>query len=156
VVEQVNRRNFLCSLVATLGWPNGSFAAGEPISVIVHRQNPVSQADASELRLIFQTTKTAWSATGERVTPVNLPETNLVRQNFDRAVLGLEPDRVARYWIDRKIRGDARPPRTAPNAAAVTRAVASNPAMIGYVPVGDVGADVKVIAKIVNGKLQPI
>jgi ABC-type phosphate transport system substrate-binding protein len=153
----MNRRNLLRSfLAAVLGWPDDSFAATDPISIVVHKRSSVSGVDRNELRQIFQTNKTAWSQTGDRVTPLNLPEKHLARQEFDRVVLGLEPDRVARYWVDRKIRGDARPPRTAPNPAAVVRAVAGNPEMVGYVPTSEVGKDVKVIARIVDGKLQGV
>jgi ABC-type phosphate transport system substrate-binding protein len=153
----MNRRNMLRSfLAALLGWPDDSFAASDPISVIVHKTSQVSRVDRNELRQIFQTNKTAWSQTGDRVTPLNLPDKHLVRQEFDRVVLGLEPDRVARYWVDRKIRGDARLPRTAPNPAAVVRAVTGNPEMVGYVLASEVDKDVKVIARIVDGKLQGV
>lgn len=153
----MNRRNMLRSfLAALLGWPDDSFAASDPISVIVHKSSQVSRVDRNELRQIFQTNKTAWSQTGDRVTPLNLPDKHLVRHEFDRVVLGLEPDRVARYWVDRKIRGDARPPRTAPNPAAVVRAVTGNPEMVGYVLASEVDKDVKVIARIVDGKLQGV
>jgi ABC-type phosphate transport system substrate-binding protein len=153
----MNRRNMLRSfLAALLGWPDDSFAANDPISVIVHRSSRVSGVDRNELRQIFQTNKTAWSQTGDRVSPLNLPDKHLTRQEFDRVVLGLEPDRVARYWVDRRIRGDARPPRTAPNPAAVIRAVTGNPEMVGYVLASEVDKDVKVIARIVDGKLQGV
>ncbi|MDQ2643885.1 MAG: hypothetical protein M3020_08735 [Myxococcota bacterium] len=151
----MNRRNLLRSILAAFfGWPEESFAAHAPISVIVNKRCRVSDVDRNELRQIFQTTKTAWSGTGDRVTALNLPDKHPVRHEFDRVVLGLEPDRVLRYWVDRKIRGDARPPRTAPNPAAVLRAVAADHDMIGYVPSSDVDKDVKVIARIVDGNLQ--
>ncbi len=151
----MNRRNLLRSLLAALlGWPEIGSAADEPVSVIVAKRSKVSAVDRDELRQIFQTNRTTWSQTGDRVIPLNLPDKNPVRHDFDRAVLGLDPDRVSRYWVDRKIRGDARPPRTAPNPAAVVRAVESNPQLVGYVPASDVSGDVKVIARIVDGKLQ--
>jgi ABC-type phosphate transport system substrate-binding protein len=151
----MNRRSVLRALLAALfGWPDDGFAASEPISVIVFKRSKVPGVDRNELRQIFQTNKTAWSQTGDRATPINLPDKSPIRHDFDRAVLGLDPDRVARYWVDRKIRGDARPPRTAPNPAAVVRAVANNPELVGYVPASDVGNEVKVIARIVDGKLQ--
>ena len=152
----MNRRNALRSLLATLGlgWSEGSFAGSEPISVIVDKHSKVAQVDRNELRQIFQTSRTTWSSTGDRAVPINLPDNHAVRHDFDRAVLGLDPDGVARYWVDRRIRGDARPPRKAPNPAAVIRAVTGNRSAVGYVLASDANADVKVIARIVNGKLQ--
>ena len=105
-----------------------------------------------ELRQIFQTTKTTYPSGGS-VTAVNLPEDSPLRKEFDSTVLGLDPDRVARYWTDRKIRGDARPPKKVPSPAAVVRTVSKSEGAIGYVPESEAGADVKVIAKVVNGKV---
>jgi len=151
----MNRRSVLRSLLAALfGWTDEGFAADEAIAVIVSKRSKVSGADRDELRQIFQTNRTTWSRTGDRVTPLNLPDKSPIRHEFDRAVLGMDPDRVTRYWVDRKIRGDTRPPRTAPNPAAVVRAVASNPDIVGYVPASDVSDDVRVIARIVDRKLQ--
>lgn len=153
--REMNRRSLLRSLSAMLfWWPDEALAADEPISVIVHKRSRVATVDRDELRQIFQTHKTAWSATGDRAIPINLPDKHPVRHEFDRAVLGLDPDRVARYWVDRKIRGDARPPRTAPSPAAVVRAVATNPDLVGYVPASEVGDEVKVVAKIIDGTLR--
>jgi ABC-type phosphate transport system substrate-binding protein len=131
-----------------------SEAAGDPIIVvIVNNANPVTSVGASELRPIFQTTKTRWSGGGD-VTPLNLPPENKLRQDFDQAVLGLDPARASRYWQDRKIRGGARAPKHLPNSAAVLAAVAVDPSAVGYVNVSEVTKAVKVVARIVKGKLS--
>jgi hypothetical protein len=43
---------------------------------------------------------------------------------------------VARYWIERKIRGQGGPPRIIPSANLVARIVARVPGAIGYVVEG--------------------
>jgi ABC-type phosphate transport system substrate-binding protein len=149
------RRTFLRALltaIPALAWSRRSSAA-EVLAVIVNRANPAISLAQNELRPIFQTTKKAWG-TGEDATPINLPEDNPLRTDFDQAVLGLDRERVARYWTDRKVRGGARPPVRVPTTAAVLKAVASKPGAIGYVKLSEVNASVKVVAKIVNGKLQ--
>lgn len=143
----------LC-LSATVGvWARGSEAGGEAIVVIVNKANPASSLGVSDLRPIFQTTKTSWSSGGDAI-PFNLPFDNGLRQEFDRAVLGLDPDRVARYWQDRKIRGGARAPKQVASVGAVLAAVAANPGAVGYLNAGEANGTVKVVAKIVAGKFS--
>jgi ABC-type phosphate transport system substrate-binding protein len=68
-------------------------------------------------------------------------------------VLGLDPDRVARYWIDRKIRGGDRPPQTAPSSAVMVKVVAKTAGALGYAEASAVDASVKVVAKVVDGQV---
>lgn len=143
------RRLFLAGLLALLFTP--PVHGGDEIAVIAHKSVSVTSIASSDLRPIFQTTKTSWA--GLQVMPVNLPSEDATRKGFDAAVLGLDPDRVARYWIDRKIRGGNAPPKTIPNAAMVLKVVASKAEAIGYVPVDSVAGDVKVIAKIRGGQV---
>ncbi len=82
-------------------------AVGAPrvdVVVIANKAVSATRISRDELRPIFQTKKNTWPD-GTSARPFNLTETNPVRRAFDAAVLGLDPDRVARYWIDRKIRG---------------------------------------------------
>jgi ABC-type phosphate transport system substrate-binding protein len=149
------RRTFLHAVLAALpalAWSRRSSAA-EVLAVIVNKANPASSLAQNDLRPIFQTTKKAWG-TGEDAVPINLPEDSPLREDFDRAVLGLDRDRVARYWTDRKVRGGARPPVRVPTTAAVLKAVAGKPGAVGYVKLSEVNSSVKVVAKIVNGKVQ--
>jgi ABC-type phosphate transport system substrate-binding protein len=136
-----------------LGWAAGSSASGEVIAVIVNKANPLKVLDKDDLRPIFQTTRKVWSF-GEEAVPVNLPEDNSLRNEFDRAVLGLDPERVARYWTDRKVRGGARPPVRVQSTSAVLRTIATRPGAVGYVRLSEVNASVKVVAKISDGKLS--
>ena|SRR5688572_11132176 len=141
-----------CLLAAgVLSW-SASSTAGDPIAVIVNPGNPISSISVSDLRPIFQTTKTSWGNSAGDAMPLNLPEDSPVRQEFDKATLGLDPDRVARYWQDRKIRGGARAPTRVPSSGAVLKVVAAKLGAVGYVKVSEVNATVKVVAKIQDGK----
>jgi ABC-type phosphate transport system substrate-binding protein len=144
----------LLSSIVGLG-AQRSAAGGEPLGmvVIVNKANPATALGASDLRPIFQTSKTSWGG-GSDATPFNLPVDNRLRQDFDQAVLGLDPERAARYWKDRKIRGGARAPRQLPSTGTVLAAVAADPGAVGYVNAGEANNSVKVVAKIVGGKLS--
>jgi len=85
--------------------------------------------------------------------PINLADESPVRRSFDAAVLGLDPDRVARYWIDRKIRGGERPPRKVSSASAAVRSVAGDRGGVAYVLRADLSPSVKVVAKVSHGKV---
>jgi len=134
--------------VVVLLWTQGSQAGSNDLLVIVNTQNNVGKLSASDLRPIFQTSKRKWD-NGALVEPVNLPEKSLQRQAFDKAVLGFDPETALRYWIDRKVRGEARPPKKLTSPAAVLAHVASTAGGIGYIPAeGAVTSGVKVIARV--------
>lgn len=134
--------------------PLPSFAGDSPEMIVVIANKSVGAAKVTrdDLRPIFQTKKDTWPD-GSAAKPFNLPDSNRSRHGFDAAVLGLDPDRVARYWIDRKIRGGERPPQTAPSSAVMVKVVAKTAGAVGYVEASAVDASVKVIAKIVDGQV---
>jgi ABC-type phosphate transport system substrate-binding protein len=122
------------------------------IVVIANKGVGATKVSRDDLRPIFQTKKDTWPD-GSSAKPFNLPDANKVRQRFDAAVLGLDSDRVARYWIDRKIRGGERPPQTAPSSAVMVKVISKTAGGVGYVEAAAVDASVKVIAKIVDGQV---
>jgi ABC-type phosphate transport system substrate-binding protein len=123
----------------------------ETILVIVNKAVAVGSLSREELRPIFQTKKNTWPD-GSALRAFNLPETDAARRGFDAAVLGLDPDRVVRYWIDRKIRGGDRPPQLAPSAAVMLKVVGATPGAIGYVDSHvALPPNVKVLAKVSGG-----
>jgi ABC-type phosphate transport system substrate-binding protein len=152
----MKRPSFILALLLCAAplWNTSSIAGPDDIVVIVNTQNPVQTIDASDLRPIFQTTKTSWGNSAGDTMPLNLPEDNPLRLEFDKAVLGLDADRVARYWQDRKIRGGARPPMRVSSTGMVLKGVASKAGAVGYVKASEVNATVKVVARIADGKLR--
>jgi ABC-type phosphate transport system substrate-binding protein len=134
--------------------PLDSFAGGprDVLLVIANKTVSVTKISREELRPIFQTKKDSWPD-GSPARSFNLPESNAVRQEFDAAVLGLDPDRVARYWIDRKIRGGERPPQTAPSSALMVKLVSKTSGAVGYIEAAALDTSVKVVAKVVNGQV---
>ena len=67
------------------------------------------------------------------------------RIGFDRTVLGMSPEAAARYWIDRRIRGQSGAPKAVEPAAVIQRVVARLPHSVGYVRLKDVSAEVQVV-----------
>ncbi len=142
------RRRFLLAggLTAASLSLEGRALASADLLVIVHRDN-IQRLSTGDIEAIFRTTLRHW-ANGDTVVPFNLAAGTHERVAFDRAALGLEPDKASRYWIDRKIRGGQPPPRTAPNPLLVARLVAELKAGIGYVPEGLLHAGVRAVGRV--------
>ena len=139
--------------VAALSWEGRSSAGpDEDLFVIVNKANTATVVTREDLRPLFQTTKGEWPD-GVKAEPINLADESAERHRFDVAVLGLDADRTARYWVDRKIRGGERPPRKVSSPSAAVRSVAGDKGGVGYVLRADVNASVKVVARITDGKV---
>lgn len=119
-------------------------AWGSDLVVIAHpsvKETP----NRSDLGAIFTTRKQSWSS-GARIVPFNFPAKHELRVQFDQIVLGMDPDDVARYWIDRRIRGGNTPPKQVPNALTIVKLVEKLEGSIGYVPRSAVSSGVRTIS----------
>ncbi len=120
------------------------------LCVVVAPTSKLSDVTLADLRRIF---------TGERVTdpggnkliPLNHPPRTVDRVGFDRTVLGMGPDEVGRFWVDRRIRGGSGPPRTVDSISTLRRVVKNLPGAIGYLRRTQQSAEVKLVR--IDGKL---
>jgi hypothetical protein len=140
------------SLAARAGAPR---AAAPPSStelvVVVAAQSPLHDISRSALRRAYLSEVT--EDHGARLVPLNQPPGMPARVAFDRALLGLEPDAIARFWIDQRIRGQGSAPRAIPTVSLLLRVLAQLPGGISYLRRSDLPANftaVKVIT--VDGK----
>ena len=118
--------------------------------VVVSKGSPVQDLSLAELRRIF-TNEGDSDGTGQRYVPFNHPPHTVDRIGFDHVVLGMSPDDVSRFWIERKIRGLPGPPRSVDSLSLLLRLIARLPGGIGYARPGQLTNDVRVIR--VNGRL---
>lgn len=150
------RRWWLVGMVAVAAVVAGAGAAldAEPadsLAVIVHADN-AARLTAGELEDVFRRRKLAWPD-GERVIPINATPDSARRKRFDRVVLGMSPEEVARFWLDQRIRGAGTAPREVGDAFLTIKLVARIKGAIGYVPEDSELRDVRVVARIRDGKL---
>jgi hypothetical protein len=131
----------------------GRAAEEESIDVVVHPRVPAKSLSTSELEALFTRAQTRWSD-GKPVVPLSFPTGSTLRERFDRAVLRLDPKQVARFWLDQRIRGLGQPPKQALNTAMMLKVVANLPGGIGYVPTLKSPSGVRVVARIVQGKVS--
>ena len=128
-----------------------SLHAGEraPLAVIVSRSNPLNELSSAQLSRMYMGDMV--DSGGGRLIPLNRATATEERAQFDRLVLGKSPDEMARYWIDRKIRGQSGAPKAVEPVDVYARVVAKLDGAIGYVKVSDLRGDVKVLR--IDGKV---
>ena len=145
-----------------LVWCGGAFAAAllapvfadaenasEELAVVTAKQSPLEGLSLSQLKRLYLGDAIQGPG-GEKLLPLNRDPKSPERLGFDRSVLGMSPEAVARYWIDRKIRGQSGAPRAVDPGSVAERVVARLPGALVYVRAKEVGAEVKVIR--VDGK----
>ena len=145
----MERRTLLTVGLATtaLAFWQRPLVAGQKIAVVVHPKNPVKSLGLDEIEAIFKALRRSWPGK-KRILPFNLPARPPLRVAFDRAALHMEPDAVARYWIDQRVRGGQHPPTQVPSSKMLLQVVASLESSIGYAPVGEISGGVKVVAEV--------
>jgi hypothetical protein len=143
----MNRRTFTqslgASLVAALSGSRLALAASPGLVVIVGKSSPIDNLTLGTLRNIFLAHPAIEN--GVRLVPFNGPPNSPERVLFDRRVLGMDPDEVARHWVDQRIRGNPGPPRTIAGAKLLRQVVARLPGAIGYLVAEELDGTVKAI-----------
>jgi ABC-type phosphate transport system substrate-binding protein len=77
--------------------------------------------------------------------PVDLPESNPLRQAFYKKTTDRDPPQIKAVWSRLTFTGQGQPPRELADAAAVKKAVAADPKAIGYIDKSQLDAGVKVV-----------
>lgn len=129
--------------LACLATPTTAAAEGKKLVVVVARGSKVTSISRAELRRCFLGEPT--TAAGKPLVPFNAAPSTPERAGFDRAILGMSPDEVGRFWVDRKVRGQSAPPRSLPTTHII-KVVAKFPNAIGYVPADQLTADLQPVA----------
>ncbi len=145
--KMLSRRTLLLGAAAAAGSTLVRPAyANEPLEVIVNKSVRDSPS-GSDLAAIFTTRKQDWGG-GKRIVPFNYPAKHEVRVAFDKKVLEMDPDDVASYWIDRRIRGGNAPPKQVNNGQLILRLVEKMDGAIGYIPKSMVDGTVRVVREL--------
>lgn len=132
----------LCALAA--GRP--AFADGKKpvLVVVVAKGSSVTNLTRSDLKRCF--TGDTVIAGGKPLVPFNAAPNTPERTGFDLAVLGMTPDEVGRFWIDRKVRGQSAAPRSLPSAAHIAKVAAKFPGAVGYLTADQLTSDIQAVS----------
>ncbi len=126
---------------------SGPALAGEPVAVIVHRDNPVDNLSRQEIERIYINNVLSWPD-GMAITIYDLATSDPLRYDFSYKVLDRTPARIAEQWAHLKITNQAKnPPLTIKSEALIIRRVSRQKGAIGYVSLGLVkdNKDVKIV-----------
>jgi len=102
------------------------------LALVVAASSPLRDLTLADLRRIF-TGEPFSDPSGTQVVPLNHPPHTPDRVGFDRVVLGMAPDAVAKFWLDRRIRGQSGAPRTVDSLGMLLKVVAKLPGAIAYI-----------------------
>jgi hypothetical protein len=131
--------------------PAGASSPGIEIKVIVNASNAAT-INPADLESYFLRKERHWSD-GTPILPFNASPLTDFRQSFDRTVLRLTPDEVAKYWLDQRIRSGETAPREVDDASLTIRLVGRLKGAICYVPASADTRGVRVVARIRDGRL---
>jgi hypothetical protein len=143
----------ILALVLALGTVRAEPAPEVELVVIVQADNHAS-VSAHELEDDFLKRELHWPD-GAPIVTINFPPDSPNRHAFDRAVLGMSPDEIARYWLDSRIRSGITAPREVDDAGLIRRLVARLHGAIAYVPASSELTGVRIVARIKAGRLVP-
>ena len=140
--------NIILSAAVLLAvFASGPAIAGEPVAVIVHRDNPADKLSEPEIESIYINNVLSWPD-GMPITIYDLAISDPLRYDFSYKILGRVPAKIAEQWAHLKITNQAKnPPLTIKSEALIIRRVSRQKGAIGYVSLGLVqdNKDVKII-----------
>lgn len=143
MTPKISRRHALGATSALVAASLVTPAWAEELVVVVHPSNPEIPS-RTQLAAMFTTRRQSWAG-GARVVPFNFPPKHQVRVDFDEAVLEMSPEEVARYWIDRRIRGGTPPPKSVNSAQLIVRLVSKLEGAVAYVPRSAIEGNVRIV-----------
>jgi len=117
------------------------------IAVVVNSTNPISTITPEELRAIFMAQRFTFGDGGEAIV-VNLGRNNPVKNDFYKKATGLSAKQIKRKWAAAAFSGQTEFPEEFKTAPALISWIKENKNTIGYVAIGDVTSDVKVIMRL--------
>ena len=136
--------SILIALALLLVVERAAAADGKRLVVVVAKGSQVTNISRADLKRCFTGEK--FSPNGDTLIPFNASPNTPERVGFDQAVLGMSPDEVGRFWIDRKVRGESSAPRSLPSSAHVAKVAAKFPNAIGYLPEDALTSDIQPVA----------
>jgi hypothetical protein len=152
-----SRRELLkWSACAVASWAGGvqprtALAQGsDTLAIVVARSSPIQGLSEFELKKLYLGTNITDSS-GQRIIPFNQAPSAPDRTLFEGRVLGMSPDELAQYWIDRKIRGQGGAPKAVSPVDLLQKVVSRLEHSIAYVRLPQVTPEVRVIS--IDGKM---
>jgi hypothetical protein len=120
------------------------------LAVVVAKNSPLQSIGFHDLKRLYMGEQVN-GPEGMRLVALNRAPLSTERVQFDKSVLGMSPDEVARFWVDRKIRGQSGAPKTVEPVDLMQRVVVQLRGAVSYCRMDDVREGLRVIK--VDGRL---
>ena len=120
-------------------------AEGGALALVVAKASPIQQLSQFELKKLYLGSHIV-DPRGERIIAFNQAPNSQDRTAFEQRVLGMSPEEVARYWIDRKIRGEGGAPKAVGSVELLQRVVSKMEHSVAYVRVDQVRPELRIVA----------
>jgi hypothetical protein len=151
--QRVLLASWIILLAALITAASGASVSAEQnktrLAVVVAQNSPLEELSIHDLKHLYMGDQILGPG-GKKLIPIAMRPGSSERSAFEQAVLGMNPERIASYWIDRKIRGQSGPPTSVDTADVLRRVVSKLDGGIGYVPEGEVRDFLKVVR--IDGK----
>jgi hypothetical protein len=135
----MKRSKFLClSFAASVVCASSIAWAGDVVAIMAPGSAAITKDQLANLYL----------GRSFDLKPLDLPEGNAIREDFYKRTTDRDAAQVKAVWSRVIFTGKGKPPQEVPDAAAVKKAVASDPKMIGYIDKTAVDATVKVVLQV--------
>lgn len=149
----IMKRLAFCALLTTLTAAHAADLSAETkgtvrIAVVAAKSFPIDNLSFGDLKRLYMGNRI--DSHGKRLIALALQNRSPERTAFDSAVLGMNPDTAALYWVDRRIRGESGPPKAIDSPQVLQRVVEKLDGALGYVRADAVAANVKVLS--IDGK----
>ena len=136
-------RNCL-TLLLFLAMSMATASAHAEVVVIVSAKSRITSLTAEQTARIFLGKASNFPDDGDAI-PVDQAEGSAIRDEFYSKVVHKNTSQLSAYWAKVIFTGDGRPPKILESNAAVRKAVARNPNIIGYIDKSAVDKSVRVI-----------
>ncbi|HEX3760710.1 MAG TPA: hypothetical protein VHW23_18475 [Kofleriaceae bacterium] len=135
----------IASIVIALCMVSGALAHadGKKLVVVVAKGSSLTNISRDDLKRCYLGEPV--SGGGKTLVPFNAANGTPDRTGFDKAVLGMSPEEVGRFWVDRKVRGQSGAPRALPSAAHMAKVAAKFPGAIGYLTEDQLTSDIQAV-----------
>jgi hypothetical protein len=127
--------------LVTLAGSDPAWADGKKLVVVVAKGSSVTNISRGDLKRCFIGEPV--SLNDKALVPFNAAPNSPDRSGFDQAVLGMSPDQVGRFWVERKVRGQSAAPRALPSPAHIAKVAAKFPGAIGYLTADQMTSDIQ-------------
>jgi len=141
---------FLLISVLLTSFNRETTAAGESMTVIVNRDNPVANLAAGEVKLYYlRKIKKRWPEINKNIRPAGRKSKCVEQDAFYTQVLGMTADEVEQYFATKQLQNAERPYDKFLSDADIIRFVEEEPGAIAYVNARSLTEEAKRKVKVV-------